>query len=80
MQGQGLLRMRPRGLARSGQKIAPAQSHRGRSFTYWVSSISFLAGKTWLASFSLKYRTEIKLAHHPPRKNDDLLKREQGGW
>lgn len=53
------------------------QHQRGWSFTYGVSSLSFLAGKTWLASFSLQYRTEIKLAYHPQEQNSDLLKGEQ---
>ena len=80
IEGQEQVRMHLRRLARSGQKTAPAQSHQGWSFTYWFSSLSFLARKTWLASFSLQYRTETKLAHHPQKQNDDLLKEEQGGW
>lgn len=75
-----LVRMHPRGLARSSQKTAPVQSHQGWSFTYWVSSLSFLARKTWLASFSLQYRRETQLVYYPQEQKDDLLKEEQGGW
>lgn len=75
-----LVRMHPRGEARSSQKTPPVQSHQVWSFTYWVSSFSFLTGKTWLASFSLQYRTETQLVHHPQEHNDDLLKEEQRGW
>lgn len=74
------MRMRPRGLARSSQKTPPVQSHQVWSFTYWVSSLSFLAGKTRLASFSLQYRTEAQLVHYPQEQNYDLSKEEQGGW
>lgn len=80
MQGQGLVRMHLRGLARSGQKIAPVRSHQGWSFTYWLSSLSLLSRKTGLASFSLQYKTEIKLAHHPQEQNDTLLKGGLGRW
>lgn len=75
-----LVKMCPRGLARSSQKSALVQSHQGWSSTYWVSSLSFLAGKTWLASFSLQYRTETQLVYHPQEQNDDLLKEKQRGW